>query len=71
MGIKRGSSEASATKAILKEANELLERKAEAIILECTDIPLVIKINEFPVPVFDSNRVLAEATVKLARPNYS
>ena len=65
--IKGGSSKASARKAILKEANQLLERKAEALILGCTDIPLVIKVNAFPVPVFDSNRVLAEATVKFAR----
>lgn len=65
--IKGGSSKASARKAILKEANQLLEHKAEALILGCTDIPLVIKVNDFPVPVFDSNQVLAEATVKFAR----
>jgi len=65
--IKSGSSKASAREAILKEANQLLERKAEALILGCTDIPLVIKVNDFPVPVFDSNQVLAEATVKFAR----
>ncbi len=65
--IKEGSSKASARKAILKEANRLLERKAEALILGCTDIPLVIKVKDFPVPVFDSNQVLAEATVKFAR----
>jgi len=64
--IKAGSSKASARKAILKEANQLLERKAEALILGCTDIPLVIKVNAFPVPVFDSNWVLAETTVKFA-----
>lgn len=65
--IKGGSSKASARESILKEANQLLERKAEALILGCTDIPLVIKVNDFPVPVFDSNQVLAEATVKFAR----
>ena len=65
--IKGNSSKASARKAILKEANQLLERKAEALILGCTDIPLVIKVNDFAVPVFDSNLVLAEATVKFAR----
>ena len=65
--IKGGSSKASARKAILEEANQLLERKAEALILGCTDIPLVIKDNDFSVPVFDSNRVLAEVTVKFAR----
>ena len=65
--IKAGSLKASPRKTILKEGNQLLERKAEAVILGCTDIPLVIKVNDFPVPVFDSNQVLAEATVKFAR----
>jgi len=65
--IKGASSKASARKAILKEANRLLERRAEALIVGCTDIPLVIKVNDFPIPVFDSNQVLAETTVKFAR----
>ncbi len=65
--IKGGSSKDSARKAILRKANQLLERQAEALILGCTDIPLVIKVNDFPVPVFDSNWVLAETTVKFAR----
>ena len=65
--IKGGSSKADARKAIIEEANRLLERKAEALIVGCTDIPLVIKDNDFPVPVFDSNWVLAAATVRFAR----
>jgi len=67
--IKAGSSKTSARRTILKEANQLLEQhKAEALILGCTDIPLVIKSNDFSVPVFDSNMVLAQAAVKFARP---
>ena len=67
--IKGGYSKASARSVMIKEANRLLEHKAEAIILGCTDIPLVIKKNDFSVPVFDSNWVLAEATVKFAEPD--
>lgn len=65
--IKGGASKAGARKTILKEANQLLERGGEALILGCTDISLVIRVNDFLVPVFDSNQVLAEATVKFAR----
>ncbi len=64
--IKAGLSKAGARNVMIKEAKRLLERKAEAIILGCTDIPLVIRKNDFSVPVFDSNQVLAEATVELA-----
>lgn len=64
--IKGGLSKTGAREVILGEAKRLLERKVEAIILGCTDIPLVIKANDFSVPVFDSNQVLVEATVKFA-----
>lgn len=65
--IKGGSSKVSTREAILKEGYQLCRHGAEALILGCTDIPLVIKVNDFPVPVFDSNWVLAQATVKFAK----
>ena len=64
--IKAGIKPAT-RRTMLKEAHRLLENGAEALILGCTDIPLVIKTGDFPLPVFDSNLVLAEATVKFAR----
>ncbi len=65
--IKAGQGKDMARKQLIKAGNLLIERKAQALILGCTDIPLVIKTTDFAVPVFDSNIVLAEATVKFAR----
>ena len=66
--IKSGTHKDKAEAALKKIGNMLIEKyQAEGIILGCTDIPLVIGRDDFSVPVFDSNWVLAEATVKFAR----
>ena len=57
-----------ARKEIIKASNLLIERKVQALIIGCTDVPLVVKASDFPVPVFDSTGILAEATVKFAGP---
>jgi aspartate racemase len=65
--IKSGRSKERARETMLAIGNGLIARgKAQAIVLGCTDIPLVIRKGDFSVPVFDSNWVLAEATVKFA-----
>jgi len=64
--IKANHEKDRAREELIKVANLLIEHEAEALILGCTDIPLVIKMGDFPIPVLDSNRVLAEATVKFA-----
>jgi len=66
--IKSGQEKERAREELLKIGSLLIEQgNAQAIILGCTDIPVVIRTDDFTVPVFDSNWVLAEATVKLAR----
>lgn len=66
--IKSGKDKDKAKELMIGIANILLnQRGAEAIILGCTDIPVVVKAEDFTVPVFDSNMILAKATVKLAR----
>ena len=66
--IKSGHEKDRAREELTKVANLLIEQgRAQALILGCTDIPVVIKANDFSVPVFDSNLVLAKATVKFAR----
>ena len=64
--IKAGREKEKARKELTEAANLLIERKAEALILGCTEVPLVITAGDFPVPMFDSTRILAEATVKFA-----
>lgn len=65
--IKASHEKDQARKELVKAANLLIERKVQALILGCTEVPLVFKTGDFPVPVFDSTRILAEATVKFAR----
>ena len=66
--IKSGHEKDRAREELTKVANLLIEQgRAQALILGCTDIPIVIKANDFSVPVFDSNSVLAKATVKFAK----
>ena len=66
--IKSGEEKGKAREELIKIGNLLIEQdKAQAIVLGCTDIPVVLRTDDFSVPVFDSNWVLAEATVKLAR----
>lgn len=46
--------------------NRLVERGAQAIILGCTEIMLLIKQSDCPVPVYDTTTIHAEAAVELA-----
>jgi aspartate racemase len=67
LGIKASIGKEKARKELIEVANLLIQRKPEALILGCTDIPLAIGAEDFSIPVFDSNMVLAEATVRFAR----
>jgi len=44
----------------------LVERGAEAVILGCTEIMLLVRPEDSPVPVFDTTRIHAEAAVDRA-----
>ena len=45
---------------------KLVERGAEAIILGCTEIMLLIKPEDSPVPLFDTTAIHVQAALKLA-----
>ena len=47
-------------------AAALAERGAEAILLGCTEIDLLVGPEDSPVPVFDTTRLHAERAVDLA-----
>ena len=51
----------------IKVAQGLIERGAEGIILGCTEIPLLIGDDDLSVPSFDSNKILAQACVRLSQ----
>ena len=51
----------------LKQIIKNLKRKgAEAIVLACTDIPILLKQKDTDIKIFDTVEILAESTVKYA-----
>jgi aspartate racemase len=49
-----------------KVIKELVEQGAEGIILGCTEIPLLIKEEDSPVPLFDTTSIHALKAVEFA-----
>jgi aspartate racemase len=49
--------------------NELVERGARGMILGCTEIPMLIKQEDCPVPTFDTLAIHAHAAVEFALGN--
>lgn len=62
LGVIRDESRAQYRKIIA----ELVEQGAEAIILGCTEITLLVKAEDASVPLFDTTLIHAEDAVKLA-----
>jgi aspartate racemase len=50
----------------LQIIRELVQRGAEGVILGCTEIPLLIKQADSPIPVFDTTLIHASAAVEFA-----
>jgi len=51
---------------VIKIISGLIELGAEGIVLACTELPLLIRTSDIPVPLFDTTHLHAEAAVKLA-----
>jgi aspartate racemase len=45
---------------------DLAGRGCEAVILGCTEIPLLVSAADSPLPVLDSTRILARAALREA-----
>lgn len=43
------------------------QRGADSVLLGCTDIPLVLNHNKFPLPIFDGTEILAQTAVSRCR----
>jgi aspartate racemase len=65
--VKTGNSSEEIKKNILKIAQKLIDKGAEAIIAGCTEIPLILKEGDVSVPIIDSTQVLAKVAVQKAR----
>ena len=66
-GIKAGYTQGKPRDDILEVAKALINRGAEAIIVGCTEVSLVLTQEDLPVPLIDALQVLAEATIREAR----
>jgi aspartate racemase len=46
--------------------NSLVNLGAEGIILGCTEIPMIVNVDDFTVPIFDTTCIHAEMAVEIA-----
>jgi aspartate racemase len=45
---------------------EMKDRGCDAVVLGCTEIPLLVDVKDYPLPVLDSTRLLARAAIREA-----
>ena len=62
-GVKAGFTEGRPRKLVQDAARRLIKRGAEAIIAGCTEIPLVLKDEDIPVPLIEPMRAAAQASI--------
>ena len=55
-----------ARRILLEEARKMQRRRAQAIIMGCTEIPLVLRAQDLALPLLDATAVLARALVHRA-----
>ena len=59
-----------ASRLYLNEVTEKLKaRGCDAVVLGCTEIPLIVRSEDCPLPTLDSTRLLARAALKKALEN--
>jgi len=65
--VKAGDLSNEVQRNILKIAQKLIDKGAEAIIAGCTEIPLILKEGDVTVPIIDPTQVLAKIAIQKAR----
>lgn len=66
-GVKRGDVGEAARAGMLRLAQALAEAGADGLVAGCTEVPLLLKAEDAPVPLTDSAEVLAQACVTACR----
>lgn len=66
-GIKAIGPSAKSKRLILKASKELIRQGAQAIIAGCTEVPLVLKEGDLPIPVIDPIAILARVAIEKAQ----
>lgn len=70
MGILNGKSNQLNKDVILRLINNLKNKKAEAVILGCTELPLIINQEDYDIKLIDTMELLAEACVRESIKSY-
>lgn len=65
--VKRGDTGTAQSSVVRQLATSLVDRGARAIIVACTEVPLVLDADDVEVPLIESTDALARATVAIAR----
>ena len=65
-GIKAGTLTGAPPQTVLNTARRLIDRGAEAIIAGCTEIPLVLKQEDLPVPLIEPMEIAALTCIRAA-----
>ena len=65
-GIKAGQTSGHPKRLILEVAQKLVARGAQAIIAGCTEVPLVLKEEDLPVPFLEPMKITALACIRKA-----
>ena len=65
--VKAGDLSEKVKKNIIQIAQKLIDKGVEAIITGCTEIPLILKEGDVPVPLIDPTQVLAKMAIKKAK----
>ncbi len=66
-GVKRGDVGEAARAGMLRLAQALADAGAHGLIAGCTEVPLLLKAEDAPIPLTDSAEVLAQACVQACR----
>ncbi len=64
--VKHGEALETPRRLIREAADHLQRRGAEAVVAGCTEVPLILRDGDLPVPVIDPTVILARAAVRRA-----
>ena len=65
--IKRGKHREEDKRVLQTAAEELMNRKAEVLIVACTELSIISDSIDVEVPVYDASQVLAERVVRIVK----
>ena len=65
--IKAGKYQEEDKRVLQSAAEELMSRRAEVVIVACTELSIISDSIDVEVPVYDASQVLAEGVVRIVK----